>query len=378
MSHRLPFTRIAHNPLKPELVLANGTEFLVVNTSTGELVRPYPTDADRTQKYVDQHRSIAFNADGTLLVTTGDDKKIRVFNTNDWSLKLTRNAIKRVNAIRFSKDNQIVVADKFGDVYCHPLDESNDSKLSPIVGHVSMVTDMTLSTDEKFVITADRDEHIRVSQFPNGYNIETFCLGHTDVVTCVQILPWDIAKLVSAGGDSTIRLWDYVKGKEVQMLDIRSYIEKYIPAAADANSADPMVNSITLDPKSESVAIGFAKTPAVLIFEWNKGSLVYKETLETKNPVLSISWDLESRLWVSVAAESEDLVLVFRKTDEKFEQVPSDDSLVKQINGAEAGLVEILPDLYSIFGLRKFLDLPEQAEEGENGQGKNKKRKVAA
>jgi WD40 repeat protein len=53
-------------------------------------------------------------------------------------------------------------------------------KLKPIVGHVSMVTDMVLSADDKYVITADRDEHIRVSRFPNGYNIESFCLGHTE------------------------------------------------------------------------------------------------------------------------------------------------------------------------------------------------------
>lgn len=43
-----------------------------------------------------------------------------------------------------------------------------------------MVTDMVLSADNKYVITADRDEHVRVSRFPNGYNIESFCLGHTE------------------------------------------------------------------------------------------------------------------------------------------------------------------------------------------------------
>jgi hypothetical protein len=53
-------------------------------------------------------------------------------------------------------------------------------KNKPIVGHVSMLTDMTLSNDEKYIITADRDEHVRVSRFPNGYNIESYCMGHTE------------------------------------------------------------------------------------------------------------------------------------------------------------------------------------------------------
>lgn len=55
-----------------------------------------------------------------------------------------------------------------------------EEKLSPIVGHVSMVTDMVLTLDEKYVITSDRDEHIRVSRYPNGYNIESYCMGHTE------------------------------------------------------------------------------------------------------------------------------------------------------------------------------------------------------
>lgn len=48
-----------------------------------------------------------------------------------------------------------------------------------VLGHASMITSMQLSSDEKYIITSDRDEHIRVSHYPDGFNIETFCLGHT-------------------------------------------------------------------------------------------------------------------------------------------------------------------------------------------------------
>ena len=39
-----------------------------------------------------------------------------------------------------------------------------------------------ITKDQKFLITADRDEKIRISHFPNAYNIETFCLGHKESV----------------------------------------------------------------------------------------------------------------------------------------------------------------------------------------------------
>ncbi|ORY99261.1 WD40-repeat-containing domain protein [Syncephalastrum racemosum] len=374
MSVRLPFTNLTPSPSKPELVLSNGTEFLVLNTSTGEIVRSYPKEADRNQKYADLHRSAAYSKDGSQLATTGDDKQIRVYDTNTWELKYTRPTAKRVNALQFTKDlSKIIVADKFGDVYAHPAEAaaSAEDKLAPIAGHVSMVTDMLLTPDEKYVITGDRDEHIRVSRFPNGYNIESFCLGHTDVVTSLKLIP-NTHFLLSAGGDNTVRVWDFVKGIEAQCLDIKDYIQKYIPEATDANSADAIVRRVTLDPTSNMIALAFAKTPAVVLLAWEQDQLVYKDTLETKQIVLDAAFDTEGRLWLT--HPDEPLVSVFTKQGDAYSRVAEDDTLVKSINSVEAGLAEKLPDLYTIFGLRKLLDLPEHVQNGPQTKSQKKRK----
>ena len=57
-----------------------------------------------------------------------------------------------------------------------------------ILGHASPLNAFLLSTDEKFIVTADTDEHIRVSWFPKGYNIEMYCLGHLKWVVFLATL----------------------------------------------------------------------------------------------------------------------------------------------------------------------------------------------
>jgi tRNA (guanine-N(7)-)-methyltransferase subunit TRM82 len=75
---------------------------------------------------------------------------------------------------------------------------------------------------QQLILTADRDEKIRVSRFPESYCIEGFLLGHTAFVSSVAPVPTSSSILgknicVSVGGDCTIRLWDYVICKELAM-----------------------------------------------------------------------------------------------------------------------------------------------------------------
>lgn len=59
------------------------------------------------------------------------------------------------------------------------VSHANPSSGTLVLGHTSSLLAMALTSDERFVVTSDRDEHIRISHFPRGYRIERFCLGHT-------------------------------------------------------------------------------------------------------------------------------------------------------------------------------------------------------
>ena len=48
------------------------------------------------------------------------------------------------------------------------------------MGSLSMLTDIRLDSNEKHIITSDRDEKIRISCFPNSFNINSYLLGHKE------------------------------------------------------------------------------------------------------------------------------------------------------------------------------------------------------
>jgi tRNA (guanine-N(7)-)-methyltransferase subunit TRM82 len=62
----------------------------------------------------------------------------------------------------------------------------NQSGGALILGHTSLLTSCLLTPDEKFIITSDRDEHIRVSWYPQGHCIESYCLGHKKYASAVS------------------------------------------------------------------------------------------------------------------------------------------------------------------------------------------------
>lgn len=91
-------------------------------------------------------------------------------------------------------------------------DQSKDD-LSPVLGHVSIL--LHVSVTNKYIITIDRDEKIRISLRDQPYEIQCFCLGHTDFVC--NALVHDEEHLVSSSGDGTIRSWNIVTGLQTSV-----------------------------------------------------------------------------------------------------------------------------------------------------------------
>lgn len=104
----------------------------------------------------------------------------------------------------------LVVSDKAGLIW--GMDVPLFKKQVLLAGHTaSVITDM--DSDGTYIATADRDEKIRISNFPRMDNIESFCLAHTNVVTSISFLRYENDSImVTCGWDHRLCLWNHANG----------------------------------------------------------------------------------------------------------------------------------------------------------------------
>ncbi|XP_029156694.1 tRNA (guanine-N(7)-)-methyltransferase non-catalytic subunit WDR4 [Nylanderia fulva] len=170
--------------------------------------------------------SVTFSEDGGYFAVCTNRKQLCLYETRNSRLLSNRTLARAASRVRFSSNNDIVVADKAGDAYLFSTSSPADTG-ALILGHLSMLLDVLITEDRKCILTTDRDEKIRVSMFPNCYNIMSYCLGHTKFVTNISELPHKKSILISCGGDGVFKLWDYKRGTELISVDFCDKISKY-------------------------------------------------------------------------------------------------------------------------------------------------------
>ncbi|XP_038220036.1 tRNA (guanine-N(7)-)-methyltransferase non-catalytic subunit wuho [Zerene cesonia] len=154
---------------------------------------------------------IAISNDSKYLAILTSAKNLIVYELTGLQLSKSFILPRSASKIRFGVANtHIFVADKTGDVLFYDL--LSDEGGTKLLGHLSLLLNVLQSKDGNYLISSDRDEKIRVSSYPNTYNIQTYCLGHKEFVNHIEFLPHDDKYLISASGDGSVKCWDFIKG----------------------------------------------------------------------------------------------------------------------------------------------------------------------
>lgn len=169
----------------------------------------------------------------------------------------------------------------------------------------------------RFVITCDRDEKIRITNYQKSEIIESYCLGHLEFVSAIAELSSNANQLVSISGDKTLRLWNYLDGTELHRLELSGRGVRFAQNERD-----------------EIAAVLFDENYKIAIFEpftndENKTSicLAAEHACENVKYISSIMYETNDCVWFAGLDGNDEILLKQLKiirTNEKVHMEESD------------------------------------------------------
>jgi WD40 repeat protein len=165
--------------------------------------------------------SVAFNSDGTRIVSGGSDKTLRLWDAKtgkpDGQPWKGHNGM--VTCVAFNQDGtRIISGDAEGTLYLWNAKTGKPIGL-PLKGHLDWITSVAFSLDGTRIVSGSWDRTLRLWDAHTGQPIGHPLKGHLDRVSSVAFSPDspDGSHIVSGSDDTTLRLWNTDTGKSDEL-----------------------------------------------------------------------------------------------------------------------------------------------------------------
>jgi tRNA (guanine-N(7)-)-methyltransferase subunit TRM82 len=161
----------------------------------------------------------------TMGISLDDNKSSLIPN-------ITYNMPRRARCLAYTvvdDTNLIVIAgDMSGDTIAYPVVPQSTSTRRLLLGHTASIL-TGLNVVSGLLLTADRDEKVRVSAFPDTQLIRGYLLGHTSFISTMDVVvstTTDRTLGVTGSGDGSVRLWDCASCHEIGIVPAVAMIKK--------------------------------------------------------------------------------------------------------------------------------------------------------
>ena len=184
-----------------------------------------------------------------------------------------------------------VVSDKAGDIWAVRMPDLACDVL--VAGHTaSVVTDLAITADHRYIVSADRDEKLRFSSFPDLETVENYGLGHTSVVVSVETIPQSDGNhlIVSTGWDHKLLLWDFKSAQIIDEVAFREDKLETVPPLTRENGTKPSSNG-------ESTGEGDDMIPEKDYNEKDAGNYPFK-IVSNKVDTIAILFKDDSKVYI--------------------------------------------------------------------------------
>ena len=200
---------IQFSPDGNELAVASSIGIWMYSVATGD-------ELALLTGHTAQIQSLAFSSDGKILASTGNDRTIRVWDT-ETSKQLVVLSDRRnfPGTLAFSPDGTTIASNgRTGTIQI--WDVATGDPIATLTGHTDTVEALAFSPDGKTLASTSEDLSIRLWDIDAEEHLSTLT-GHKKPVKVLVFSP-DGKTLASAGMGGTVRLWDPGTGKQVRAL----------------------------------------------------------------------------------------------------------------------------------------------------------------
>ena len=233
-------------------------------------------------------------------------------------------------------DNQpttvIIAGDLNGDATAYVVEmnkETDKMSCRVLLSHTaSMLTKIEIVEDGKQctkILTADRDEKVRVSSFPDCYNVEGYLLGHTSYVSDVKFVKNCPSgpKYVTCSGDGIIRLFDYKKMRELSKLSVPADYDSKSTGVNDANNtSSPVPIRLAINNSGTIAAVAYDSFNSVQLFSITSGdTATFKlvQNIDCQSSPLGITFNEDDSL--SILTAEPNIIRLFHGRNGLFTKV---------------------------------------------------------